>query len=325
MLLCLTTATNIHPAIGALTSLSTHTMPTTHLQRRASNVLAIHLKESQPTTCLFVIIACIHQVHDGSQDLIKTHLSVRWLIQDVWSMMYEWFLKPQSAEELSAFSQLDCKCSTVQRNDVTHQIGGLAWSRSAYKTKQVHARWFMMELALLPAILCYTKELDENDERFYRLDQLHRRRYWPCSVLDILPHGNQRSIQGLLQWFTLGAHPLFQNRLYQTLCLMVHDCYPLVVAPPLMSPRFIEDAIAGAFLRNEKIVHSTPRVQPLNCIEVGNCLGYFSPPMTTMLQGYGQCVSPAESTSSRSGLRNCISHRRLLQKVSGCYHYSSLA
>jgi hypothetical protein len=169
MLLCLTTATNIHPAIGALTSLSTHTMPTTHLQRRASNVPAIHLKESQPTTCLFVIIACIHQVHDGSQDLIKTHLSVRWLIQDVWSMTYEWFLKPQSAEELSAFSQLDCKCSTVQRNDVTHQIGRLAWSRSAYKTKQVHARWFMMELELLPAILCYTKELDENDERFIAL------------------------------------------------------------------------------------------------------------------------------------------------------------
>jgi hypothetical protein len=54
-----------------------------------------------------------------------------------------------------------------------------------------------------------------------------------------------------------------------------------------MSPRFIEDAIAGAFLRNEKFVHSAPRVQPLNCIEVGNCLGSFSWLMTTMLQGHG--------------------------------------
>jgi hypothetical protein len=174
------------------------------------------------------------------------------LVQATYSEGFAWITRPRTRAELGNLSQLRCSCPPPAQNTGIHLLGAQVLAQQVDCERQPFS--FLMYLLLSPAYLPW---IDPHwDERGkIRLDRLVRRKYWPRSLKNILPHGLEFTTRAVIALYTI-AGPGNHKPLHFTLRTFVVFSPSTVVPILVTSEMFIHLTLKEAVTQDRDIIES---------------------------------------------------------------------
>jgi hypothetical protein len=160
-----------------------------------------------------------------------------------------WVTFPRTDADMDRINEMRCSCGTgVPNLDMWHAHGEVAFFRNDAQTAFGSASLFLLYTALMDL-----KGLHEQEEKNARA--FHKKRKhdsWPRRPQDVLPHGLEDTVRGLIAWFYLDLPTPVHVNIYHGL-LVLSDLFQLSVVPYV--------ATSSLFLEELYIRHVATAVQ----------------------------------------------------------------
>jgi hypothetical protein len=183
--------------------------------------------------------------------------------------LLKWVTMPRSRAELDAYVALQCQCSTSQQGEATHRMGQQEHGRSEFQHD--HPRWYFLALCLRAPVMYGTK--GDPCAALTRMDKLRRRKAWPYSIRGLLPHGPQKTFEGVLQWLQLDLHSRDRVRFIAMLNVLLVFCEPVIVPYLVTSPVFVRSCLLEPIQRDELSIRTVTSTADIdNCVDIINCV-----------------------------------------------------
>jgi hypothetical protein len=224
----------------------------------------------QPETCVYTLIGVLSALIDVN-DLEGPRRDIRPELyracKDAFSLAFAWISQPRSLSSLKQLQDMKCACqrdTRFARNDAMwHKLGRMDYEK----------KWCLEQApeqtppisAILIITLCPLFNLYEQQD-IPRLRELEKRTTWPTSVLQILPHGPEATVRGLLVWFKLKNSARMNIALLETLHMLSTVCTARVIPCMTLSSSFLMGGITDTI---NDIQTKTERLMSEGHMDVG--------------------------------------------------------
>jgi hypothetical protein len=157
-------------------------------------------------------------------------------MHDTYNACFKWLTLRRNSQDLKKLMLAACQCPDGEPSAQAHH--------STRDDLASHGRapfYYLMELVLVP-VRDYWKKPGHRPGPC-RLDRIRRRRHWPCSIQDILPHGPENTIRSLVYYLTYDLPPGARTCVNFAIQLLVTLCHPLLLGILVSSRIFITRGI----------------------------------------------------------------------------------
>jgi hypothetical protein len=158
-----------------------------------------------PSICPYYVLGWQQRMH--ADEKLIDHYGFGWTrgsrrhLDQVWILGFKWLSMPRTTAEIRTLVSLRCQCTPEDSSDSVHQAGAQALAQDAALGQPIVSQPFCVVAKFWLKPLKYLRLKYKSHRRVTKLYKIVDREDWPSSIQDVLPHGPDDTIRGLLQWF----------------------------------------------------------------------------------------------------------------------------
>jgi hypothetical protein len=203
------------------------------------------------------------------------------VIQEEWGELrtagIRWISAPRPLDDMRSLCAQTCGCSQKIRNGSSHTSGDVVLRQLSDPRGPFLA--FLEHLARILA-LPYGGQAPGSvnlDKPIVRLNRIDRRTAWPRTLADLLPHGPEGTIRGILRWLKcdvgLEVTLRLQRLLLDTLAFTAALTLPFVVTSRVLVPLGLVAPLQALTRMVEALPDTTP-LEDMPIFQVNTCVGF---------------------------------------------------
>jgi hypothetical protein len=243
--------------------------------------LTQYLDGGGPERCTMVLLGYTSNILSDSEEAQgQTCLST---LREPWGDLrtagIRWISAPRPLEDMKSQCAQTCQCSLDVRRGGSHSAGESVLLQLSDPRGPFLA--FLEHLARILA-LPYGGQAAGSvdlDKLIMRSDRIGRRAAWPRALEDLLPHGAEGTIRGILRWLKcdvgLEVTLQIQQLVLDTLAFTAALALPFVVTSRVLMPL----GLVAPFLTLGRTIEALPHTTPLEGMplrQVSMCAGFLT-------------------------------------------------
>jgi hypothetical protein len=184
---------------------------------------------SKPKECVYTIIGWLSALspppgweHDAQ---------MRAQIYGLRNLMFAWATMPRTLKDVYDMDRITCTCADdAEASDTTaHSTGRYQMEAAQAITPDIRPMSIVLKAAFVPLFILVT-EGPKGTGSLPRAKKIKARCRWPTSVRELLPHGPESTVRGLLIWLHGSYHGnIYTSALYMSILALVHMCHSYIM------------------------------------------------------------------------------------------------
>jgi hypothetical protein len=159
-------------------------------------------------------------------------------VRAAYQTCFTWLTRPREGQEMLELSQAQCTCGSAASNVSSHQAGLEVMKRLRFS---LWKPYFVLADRIL-RLFCINmdaKFLTGVQETHQRVHRLLRRRTWPGTWQEMLPHGPKDTVLSLLSLLDATPPITLRYSMMTAIGRIVRHCHPLVLPILITSPGIV--------------------------------------------------------------------------------------
>jgi hypothetical protein len=180
-----------------------------------------------PKACVFTLIGWIFELYDLPATW-EEDVTFRSDVYAARNLQFAWATMPRTRQEFRAIEQLSCNCVDLGGTALDTHTQGLRRHEGLIQQQPgVAPSSTLLNTAFQPLFFLHANT--RHGSKLPRLKKIAKRSRWPLSVQDLMPHGSESTLRGLLGWMELDDNNTFKSAHQGAIFALVHMCHPYIL------------------------------------------------------------------------------------------------
>jgi hypothetical protein len=228
------------------------------------------MEDATPEACVMTLLGYMSWIHDGYGTMLEDPQlgAIHPHMLRFRTAVLHWLSAPCSSSEMDALVNETCRCGKIdQPEDASaHEEGHEMLLSLGYRLA------FFVLFNLLTRVLQVSFKNKSASAVGVKLHHLEGRSAWPSGLQDLLPHGPEGTMRGLLSWYKHGISGTSTIRLHDTLLGILSFTstltFPFVVTSTVLVPYGVIQELDSACDRIEDLPGAPPKPEEVSKLGV---------------------------------------------------------